>query len=59
MSGSRAVPVLIVNTDPAFPWLLGAGTALLTLAFAFRRTPWARWGLLTLAGLCFVGVWLL
>lgn len=59
MSGSRTVPVVIVNTGHAFPWLLGASAVLLILAFAFRRAAWARWGLGVGAGLCFLGAWLL
>ena len=51
---------VILSYGPAFPWQVFAGGAvLLALAFAFRRTPWARWGLLTLAGLCFLAAWLL
>ncbi|GAA5438169.1 hypothetical protein [Deinococcus aquaticus] len=51
---------LIVSYGPAFPWQVFAlACALLFLAFLFRRVPWARWALLTLAGLCFIGAWAL
>jgi hypothetical protein len=48
---------VLLSYGPAFPWqVFAGGAALLALAFLFRR---ARWALLTLAGLCFVGAWLL
>lgn len=36
MSESRTVPVVIVSTDHAFPWRVGAGVGCLLLAFLFR-----------------------
>ena len=58
--GSRTVPVVIVNADRGAPWeVFALACALLFLAVLFRRAPWARWALLTLAGLCFIGAWAL
>jgi len=59
MSENRTIPVVIVNTGPAFLWLFALGAVLLALAFTFRRTPWALWGLTVAAGLCFLAAWLL
>ena len=54
------MPVVIVNADRGAPWeVFALACALLFLAFLFRRVPWARWALLTLAGLCFIGAWAL
>lgn len=57
MSGSRTVPVVIVNVDHSFPWRVGAGVVCLLLAFLFRRAlpSWARWALLTLGVALIVG----
>lgn len=54
------MPVVIVNADRGAPWeVFALACALLFLAFLFRRVHWARWALLTLAGLCFIGAWAL
>ncbi|THF68007.1 hypothetical protein E7T06_18380 [Deinococcus sp. Arct2-2] len=50
---------VVFSYSPSFAWLLLATGVLLLLAFVFRRKLWARRVLLTLAGLCFVGAWLL
>lgn len=61
MSGSRTIPVVIVNVDYSFLWGMGAGVVCLLLAFLFRRTlpAWARWGLLTFGAALIVGGFLL
>ena len=60
MSGSRTVPVVIVNYDAGFPWQVFTGGALLLLlAFAFRQTRWAAYAFLILGAVCMVGAALL
>jgi len=44
---------------PAFLWGMGACGLLLALAFFLRRNVRARWALLALAALCFLGAWVL
>ncbi|NTY02035.1 hypothetical protein [Deinococcus sp. JMULE3] len=56
MSGSRTVPVVIVNADHGAPWeLLALASALLLLAYALRHVPWARWTLTALGTLALIG----
>ena len=57
MSGSRTVPVVIVNTDHTFPWRVGAGLLCLLLASLFRRTlpTWAHRVLLALGAVLILG----
>lgn len=51
---------ILISYGPAFPWqVFAAGGVFLALAFFFRRKVRACRALLTLAGLCFVGAWLL
>lgn len=51
---------LIVSYGPAFPGQVFAlACALVFLAFLFRRTPWARWTLITLGTLTLIGAGLL
>ena len=60
MSGSRTVPLVIVNYDAGFPWQVFAGGALLLLmAFVFRRTRWAAYAFLILGTACIGGAALL
>lgn len=54
--GSRTVPVVIVNADRGAPWeVFALACALLTLAFLFRRVPWARWALTGAGVLALIG----
>ena len=52
MTGSRTVPVVIVNASPGYALApLLAGLACFVLAFLFRRARWTRWAVLAGAAL--------
>lgn len=56
MSAGRAVPVVIVSYDAAFPWhVFAEGALLLSVAFVFRRSRkflyfFSIWGTALLIG---------